>query len=75
MTTIDEREIVSDETAILAELAAALHRVGQGDFKVRLPRRGGLAGEVTDAFNEVVALQQRRNREFVRIGRVVGREG
>ncbi|HET8681762.1 MAG TPA: hybrid sensor histidine kinase/response regulator, partial [Micromonosporaceae bacterium] len=59
----------------LRELAEALRRVRQGDLKVRLPRRAGLAGEVADAFNDVVALQERRNREFIRISRVVGREG
>ncbi|HEX2357063.1 MAG TPA: HAMP domain-containing protein, partial [Micromonosporaceae bacterium] len=65
----------SDEAQLLGELASALRRVRQGDLKVRLPRRVGLAGEVADAFNEVVALQHQRNREFVRISRVVGREG
>jgi HAMP domain-containing protein/signal transduction histidine kinase/ActR/RegA family two-component response regulator len=65
----------ADEAALLNELASALARVRQGDLKVRLPRGVGLAGEVADAFNEVVALQQHRNREFVRISRVVGREG
>ncbi|HET8661618.1 MAG TPA: HAMP domain-containing protein, partial [Micromonosporaceae bacterium] len=59
----------------LRELAEALRRVRQGDLKVRLARRAGLAGEVADAFNDVVALQERRNREFIRISRVVGREG
>ena len=33
------------------------------------------AGEVVDQFNEVVALQERRNRDLLRISRVVGREG
>ena len=43
-----------DETALLGELAEALRRVRRGDLKVRLPRRAGMAGEVADAFNEVV---------------------
>ena len=33
----------------------------RGDLKVRLPRRAGMAGEVADAFNDVVALQERQN--------------
>ncbi|MGB8231989.1 MAG: HAMP domain-containing protein, partial [Pseudonocardiaceae bacterium] len=46
-----------------------------GELDVRLTRRGGLAGEVVDQFNELVALQERRNRDLLRISRVVGREG
>ncbi|WP_308167577.1 HAMP domain-containing protein [Catellatospora tritici] len=57
------------------EVAAALHAMRTGDFKVRLPRRAGVVGEVADAFNEVIALQEQRNRELLRISRVVGREG
>nr|BFE77313.1 hypothetical protein GCM10020092_106140 [Actinoplanes digitatis] len=64
-----------DETAVLGELAEALGRVRRGDLKVRLPRRGGIAGEVADAFNEVVSLQERQNLEVRRISRIVGRDG
>ncbi|MEU4220133.1 HAMP domain-containing protein [Actinoplanes sp. NPDC026623] len=64
-----------DETAVLGELAEALSRVRRGDLKVRLPRRGGIAGEVADAFNEVVSLQERQNLEVRRISRIVGRDG
>src|SRR3712207_652508 len=65
----------SDATALLAELGEALQRVRSGDFKVRQPRRSGMAGDVVDAFNDVVALLERRNRELMRIARVVGRDG
>jgi HAMP domain-containing protein len=61
--------------ALLGELSEALQRVRRGEFDVRLVRRGGLAGEVVDQFNELVALQERRNRDLLRISRVVGREG
>jgi HAMP domain-containing protein len=71
--TVDQTEATSD--AMMRKLADALARVRNGDLKVRLPRADGLAGEVADAFNEVVALQERRNRELLRISRVVGREG
>src|SRR5688572_9454441 len=64
-----------DESALLAELAEALRRVGQGDLKVRLPRRVGVAGEVADAFNEVVSLQERQHLDLRRISRIVGRDG
>jgi signal transduction histidine kinase/CheY-like chemotaxis protein/HAMP domain-containing protein len=68
--------IAEDPASIeLAELADALRRVAEGDFKVRRPRRSGVAGEAADAFNDVVALLERRNRELRRISRVVGRDG
>ncbi|MQA25804.1 MAG: response regulator [Micromonosporaceae bacterium] len=60
---------------MLAELTGALGKVRQGDFRVRLPRRTGLAGEVADRFNEVVEQQERHTRQLQRISRVVGREG
>ncbi|WP_344253316.1 HAMP domain-containing protein [Pseudonocardia hydrocarbonoxydans] len=60
---------------LLRELADALHEVRRGRFDVRLPRREGTAGEVVDQFNEMVGIQERRNRDLLRIGRVVGREG
>lgn len=60
---------------VLRQLADALGQVRDGNFKVRLPRQAGLAGEVADAFNEVVSIEERRSRELLRISRVVGREG
>ena len=64
-----------DDTALLGELADALRRVRRGDLKVRLPRRSGAAGEVADAFNEVVSLQERQTLGVRRISRIVGRDG
>src|ERR1700760_1146030 len=66
---------VPDDTKLLGELADALRRVRRGDLKVRLPRRSGAAGEVADAFNEVVSLQERQNLDVRRISRIVGRDG
>ena len=60
---------------LLRELADALHDVRLGRFDVRLPRREGVAGEVVEEFNGLVAVAERRNRDLLRIGRVVGREG
>ncbi|PZM96723.1 MAG: hybrid sensor histidine kinase/response regulator [Actinobacteria bacterium] len=64
----------SDE-ALFRELTEALRRVRRGDLKVRLPRRAGIAGELADAFNEVVSLQERQYLDLRRISRIVGREG
>src|SRR2546423_5981106 len=75
MTTVEQAPPMSADAALLAELAEALRRVRRGDFKVRLSRRTGIAGEVVDGFNDVIELQERRKRELLRISRVVGREG
>ncbi|HEY3505134.1 MAG TPA: HAMP domain-containing protein [Actinocatenispora sp.] len=75
MTTVDRTEAESDAEAVLAELADVLTRFRRGDFNVRLTRRSGLAGDVADRFNEVVAVHRRSTREVRRICRVVGREG
>jgi HAMP domain-containing protein len=64
-----------DLDGLLEELVAATTAVRKGQFDVRLARRGGLAGQVVDGFNAVVELQERRNRDLLRISRVVGREG
>ncbi|WP_320067385.1 HAMP domain-containing protein [Micromonospora sp. RTGN7] len=64
-----------DQAALLGELVEALRRVRGGDLKVRLPRRAGAAGEVADAFNDVVAVQERQHLDLRRISRVVGRDG
>ncbi|HEY2791892.1 MAG TPA: HAMP domain-containing protein, partial [Micromonosporaceae bacterium] len=63
------------DDALLTELTDALQRVQRGDFKVRLPRRTGGAGDVVDAFNEVASQQERQVHELAKIGRLVGREG
>src|SRR5256885_8939352 len=58
------------------QLLAVLQRVRNGDFKPRLPLDGtGIAGEIAQAFNDVVDLNERMAREFARITVVVGREG
>ncbi|HEX5595763.1 MAG TPA: HAMP domain-containing protein [Micromonosporaceae bacterium] len=75
MTTVETAPSHSDEAALLRELAEALRRVRQGDLKVRLPRRAGIAAELADAFNDVVALQERQSLDIRRISRTVGRDG
>ena len=59
-----------------SELLDAFVKLKQGDFSIRLPRDWtGVAGKVTDTFNEVVELNQRMARELDRLSRVVGKEG
>ncbi|WP_018588437.1 HAMP domain-containing protein [Salinispora arenicola] len=64
-----------DPEAVLIELTEVLRRVRRGDLKVRLPRRPGRAGEVADAFNDVVSLQERQHHDLRRISRIVGQDG
>jgi HAMP domain-containing protein/signal transduction histidine kinase len=53
-----------------------LRAVRRGDFKVRLPAgQTGIAGEIAEAFNDIVELNQETARELRRISRIVGREG
>src|SRR4051795_12742473 len=74
MTTTEEHQVTGD-TALLRELTDALRRVRRGDLKVRLPRRSGATGEVAEAFNEVVQLQERQTLNVRKISRIVGRDG
>ncbi len=60
---------------VLAELTEALAQLRRGRFDVRLPRREGQAGALADQFNDMAAVAQRHNRDLLRIGRSVGREG
>ena len=61
-----EREV--DTTQLLA----ALRAFRRGDFSVRRPRATGSAGEIADAFNDVVEQNDRMTREFERLGDTVG---
>src|SRR6266516_3333029 len=58
------------------QLLAALMAFKRGDFTVRLPDNWtGVAGKIADAFNDVIATNQRMTQELERIGRVVGKQG
>jgi len=58
------------------ELLAALRAFRRGDFSVRLPKGlTGVGGEIAEAFNDVVELNDRMTKEFERLGETVGRQG
>ncbi|WP_435537017.1 HAMP domain-containing protein, partial [Azospirillum sp. ST 5-10] len=58
------------------DLLAALRRFRKGDFSVRLPMHfTGIDAEITEAFNDVVELNQKMTEEFGRLSSVVGKEG
>ncbi|TAH38144.1 MAG: response regulator [Planctomycetota bacterium] len=57
-------------------LLAGLQAVRGGDFTVRLPGDWtGLEGKIADAFNDIVAANEKMARELSRVGQVVGKEG
>jgi HAMP domain-containing protein/signal transduction histidine kinase/CheY-like chemotaxis protein len=58
------------------QLLAALRAFRRGDFSVRLPRDlSGIDGEIAEAFNDVVEMNDRMTKEFERLGEVVGKQG
>jgi HAMP domain-containing protein/CheY-like chemotaxis protein/signal transduction histidine kinase len=58
------------------ELLEALQAMRLGDFSVRLPSHHvGLAGKIADAFNDIVASNERMAKELEHVGQVVGRDG
>jgi CheY-like chemotaxis protein/HAMP domain-containing protein len=60
----------------LRELLNALQAMRNGDFSVRLPSDwSGLGGKVADAFNDIVAMNQRMSQQIELVGQNVGREG
>ena len=63
---------VDEERLLLLSLTA----LKDGDFTVRLPPDwSGIKGKIADAFNEVVAMNQRLTAELKMLSQVVGKEG
>ncbi|HZT66265.1 MAG TPA: HAMP domain-containing protein, partial [Acidimicrobiales bacterium] len=64
------------DEAALHELLDALRAAKNGDFSIRLPaRRNTLLGQIGAAFNDLVELNARSNKELSRVAKLVGREG
>jgi HAMP domain-containing protein len=58
------------------QLLAALRAFRKGNFSVRLPMDlVGLNGEIADAFNDVVELNERMTKEIERLNHIVGKQG
>src|SRR5262245_37772674 len=66
----------TDAELDMRKLLRTLQAVRDGDFSVRLPSdKTGMAGKISDTFNEIVASTQRMARETDRAGQMVGKEG
>src|ERR1700692_4228746 len=60
----------------LAQFLDVLPAMQAGDFSVRLPgSHVGVAGKICDAFNTIVAANQRIAQQLENVGEVVGRQG
>jgi methyl-accepting chemotaxis protein len=58
------------------ELLKALRAFRRGDFSVRMPMHlTGVDGEIAQAFNDVVEMEEAKAAEIVRVAEQVGREG
>jgi HAMP domain-containing protein/CheY-like chemotaxis protein/putative methionine-R-sulfoxide reductase with GAF domain len=58
------------------QLLVAMLSFRNGDFAVRLPvDLTGVDGKIADAFNDIVAVSERRARETARVSLAVGKEG
>src|SRR3954463_3271538 len=59
-----------------AELLKALRQFKRGDFTVRMPLNlTGVDGEIAQAFNDVVELEEAKAAEIARVADQVGKEG
>ena len=58
------------------ELLKALRQFRRGDFTVRMPLNlTGVDGEIAQAFNDVVELEEAKAAEIARVAELVGKEG
>ena len=74
--TNDEGANGGDNASFEADLLRAMLAFRTGDFSTRLPLKwDGVRGRIAEAFNEVVAMSERRTRQAADVARVVGKEG
>src|SRR3954466_4706800 len=58
------------------ELLKALRQFKRGDFSIRMPLNlTGIDGEIAQAFNDVVELEDAKATEIARVAELVGKEG
>src|ERR1700676_1994082 len=72
----DNNHLSPDRPLDLRQMLNALQAVRVGDFSVRLAAdQDGISGKIADAFNEIVAANQRMAQQLEYVGQVVRREG
>src|SRR6184192_1489453 len=71
-----DRHVDGGASPELYELLNALQAMKVGDFSVRMAGdQLGIEGKIADAFNEIVAANERMAKQLENVGQVVGREG
>ena len=76
MTGAVETAMAPDSDQFSRALLSAMLSFRAGDFAARMPADLlGVEGKIADAFNDVVALSERRSQETARVSRAVGKEG
>src|SRR4051812_29901515 len=61
---------------LLRQLLGGLRKTKKGDFSIRLPLdHDGIGGEIAQAFNDILELNEKMSDELERITKVVGHEG
>src|ERR1700733_7105760 len=69
-------ELNGGSSGEIHELLQALQAVRGGDFSVRMAgNQVGIIGKIADAFNEIVAANERMAQQLEHVGEVVGGEG
>ena len=76
MTGAAGTAMAPDSDQFSRALLSAMLSFRAGDFAARMPADLlGVEGKIADAFNDVVALSERRSQETARVSRAVGKEG
>ncbi|MGF7050292.1 HAMP domain-containing protein/signal transduction histidine kinase/CheY-like chemotaxis protein [Paenibacillus sp. DS2015] len=76
MTDQKRKEDQSNDQIDVGELLNALMALKKGDFSYRLPYDDtGVAGKVSDTFNEIMDMQENMVVEIQTVAKVVGKEG
>src|SRR5882724_3888057 len=74
--TVDSAKDLIPASLDKRRLLTALRSFRKGDFSIRLPvGLSGIDGDICDAFNDVVELNERTTKEFARLGDIVGKDG
>jgi HAMP domain-containing protein len=67
---------ITTDTVDARQLLSALVAVKKGDFSARLPPEWtGLAGRISDTFNDVIERNEKMAQELERVSLLVGKEG
>src|SRR5574341_2489262 len=69
-------QLADSDARAMRQLLRCLTAVQKGDFSVRLPSDWtGAEGKIADAFNDIVATNERMAKELKRVSRTVGKQG